>query len=85
MQPQVSHPLENAALSRRTPEAVFAEAGIPVPPNKKIRVVEETHTLGYFILPSPPGGGSLSEAELDAVAGGGGTGIMCAVHPVRQP
>ncbi len=51
------------------PEAVFREAGVAVHPDKKIRVIEETNTLGYFILPPAPGGG-LSDVELEGVAGG---------------
>src|SRR5262249_50639561 len=71
------------------PEAVFAEAGVPVHPDKKIRVVEETNTLGYFVLPPPPGGG-LSDIELDSVAGGGVTAqtyvvviIKCGIYQCK--
>jgi hypothetical protein len=53
------------------PAAAFAEAGLPVPKGKTIRVLEETSGVDYFILPPPPGGGGgLSDAELNAVAGG---------------
>jgi hypothetical protein len=53
------------------PAAVFAEAGVPAPKGKTIRVLEETSAVDYFILPPPPGGGGgMSDVELDAVAGG---------------
>jgi Nitrile hydratase, alpha chain len=54
------------------PKAVFAEAGVPVPAGKTIKVLEETDTLGYFILPPAPDKDSLTDAQLEAVAGASG-------------
>ena len=52
------------------PEAVLAEAGLAVPAGTSIRVVEESDTLGYLVLPPAPREGGLSDAELEAISGG---------------
>ena len=55
--------------------AVEEELGIQLPAEVQIRVVEETADTIYLVLPSASAvgeGGSLSDRELDAVAGGFG-------------
>jgi hypothetical protein len=56
------------------PKAVIQrEFGLAVPASVEIRVVEETPTSAYLVLPAAPvgAGQELSEQELEAVAGGG--------------
>jgi hypothetical protein len=55
------------------PQAVLAEAGLPVPSNLTVQVHEATPTNLHLVLPPPPlgrHGEKLTEAELDQVAGG---------------
>src|SRR5262249_7079815 len=52
------------------PEAVFAEAGLPVPRGQRVKVVEESETLTYLGLPPPPGEADPSDAQLEAAGGG---------------
>ena len=53
------------------PNKVLAAAGLTIPSGMKMKVVEGTDTTGYFILPPvPSAGGELSDAALEAVAGG---------------
>jgi hypothetical protein len=57
------------------PKAVFAELGLSIPPDVKIQAVQETAEQYYLVLPALAGrraGASLSDAELEHVAGGGG-------------
>jgi hypothetical protein len=57
------------------PQAVLAEAGLPIPPNLTVQVHEATPTQLHLVLPLPPPGGQrekLTDAELDQVAGGSG-------------
>jgi hypothetical protein len=48
------------------------ELGVRVPEGVGLTVVEETPTARYLVLPPAPsrGGGTLADAELEAVAGG---------------
>lgn len=57
------------------PKAVLSrEIGQPLPDDVEIRVVEETPNIVYLVLPmkpiTPEDDAEISEAELDAVAGG---------------
>jgi len=55
------------------PKAVFAELGLRIPPDVKIQALEETAEQYYLVLPAaagPRAGASLSDAELEHVAGG---------------
>jgi hypothetical protein len=59
----------------RDPQAVLAEAGVPIPPNVTLQMHEATPTQIHLVLPPPPTerqGDKLTEAELERVAGGGG-------------
>jgi Nitrile hydratase, alpha chain len=56
------------------PKAVFAAMGLSIPPEVTIQVVQETAEQYYLVLPAAAGrraGASLSDAELEHVAGGG--------------
>lgn len=46
------------------PKQVFENAGIPVPDNKKLCVVENTQDTEYFILPSSSTDGVLTDEQL---------------------
>ena len=56
------------------PQAVLAEAGVPIPPNVTLQMHEATPTHLHLVLPPPPPGrkgDKLTEADLEQVAGGG--------------
>jgi hypothetical protein len=56
------------------PRAVFAELGLSIPPEVEIQAVEETAGQYYLVLPAAAArraGASLSDAQLETVAGGG--------------
>jgi len=53
------------------PKAVLTEAGMSLVDGVELQVVQDTPTLRHLVLPvAPDSGQSLSEAELDLVAGG---------------
>mgnify|MGYP000370772129 CR=1 FL=1 len=54
------------------PKVALAKEGIVLPDSIEVKVVEETPNVLYFVIPNPPSDTStLSEAELESVAGGG--------------
>ncbi|MBD2287819.1 NHLP leader peptide family natural product precursor [Microcystis wesenbergii FACHB-1317] len=57
------------------PKAVLTEAGMSVPEGTQLQIVEDTPTLRHLVLPVASAGGSLtlSEAELELMAGGDST------------
>ena len=56
------------------PKAVLTEAGMSVPEDVELQVVQDTPTLRHLVLPVAPAGSStLSEEALDLVSGGGST------------
>jgi hypothetical protein len=62
---------------KRDPKGVFArELGISVPEHINVEVVEESPSKVYLVLPQTPvsTGVELSDAELEAVAGGWSSG-----------
>ena len=66
----------------RDPRGVIGrEMGVEIPPTVEIRVVEETPTASYLVLPPIPAtaGQQLSDEDLEAVAGGwtGNTDPAC--------
>jgi hypothetical protein len=73
------------------PAAVLAEQGIPVPPGVEVRAVENTDRVLYLVLPPGPPSikGELSDAELEAVAGGDfetlPTSYFCSLDPFLDP
>ncbi len=59
------------------PRAVLKEHGISIPDNIDVRVVENADDCVYITLPKPPANhGDLSDAELEAAAGGASMGIQ---------
>lgn len=52
------------------PGAVLAEHGIATPEGVAVKVVENTPELVHVVLPPQPAEGELSDAELEAAAGG---------------
>ena len=61
-----------AHLLKNPKAAVESELGIAVPPEVKIRVVEESPAEVYVVLPPDERPGELSDDELAGVAGGAG-------------
>jgi Nitrile hydratase, alpha chain len=60
---------KNELLSN--PKAALESEGISLPDNLEVRVVEETANAFYLVIPVQPSGvEELSEAELEAIAGG---------------
>jgi hypothetical protein len=61
------------------PKAVIErESGVQIPDSMEIRVLEETPSTAYLVLPAVPvrAGQPLADQELEDVAGGG-TSTMC--------
>jgi hypothetical protein len=52
------------------PAIVLAAAGVAVPADVTVKLVENTDKLVHLVLPSPPAEGELSDEALDGVAGG---------------
>jgi hypothetical protein len=54
--------------------AIQNEAGVTIPGDVDLQVIEETETTKYIILPTTPlpAAGELSDQQLEKVAGGGG-------------
>ena len=55
------------------------ELGLEIPPTVDIRVVEESTTASYLVLPPAPAasGQQLSDHDLEAVAGGWSDSCLC--------
>jgi Nitrile hydratase, alpha chain len=67
---------KNQLLSN--PKAAFESEGISLPENIEVRAVEETPNAFYLVIPVQPSGTEeLSEAELEAIAGGSWVNIGC--------
>ncbi len=63
---------KDAAFRQRLlsdPRAALGEAGVKVPDDMEVRVIEDSTKRRTIVL--PPAAGELSAAELDAVAGAG--------------
>ncbi|BBB90643.1 MAG TPA: NHLP leader peptide family RiPP precursor [Methylomusa anaerophila] len=58
--------------------AIEAEFGVKVPAGIELKVVEQTAKLRYIVMPEKAG--TLSEEQLDNVAGGGCTGYFCPIY-----
>ena len=52
------------------PEAVLAEAGIPVPEGVELRVVEDTVNMRHFVLPGRPEDDELVDEVLERITAG---------------
>ena len=52
------------------PAAILKEAGIDVPSDVSLKVVQNTATVRHIVLPAPPPEGELAEDDLERVAGG---------------
>lgn len=52
------------------PAAAIKEAGLELPPDVSLTVLEETDTQRYLVLPAKPEGGTLSDEALEGVTGG---------------
>jgi len=73
--PVVARAWRDAAFRQRLlaePVATLREAGIAVPDDVQVRVVEDTDTLIHLILPARPAG-DLSDEDLDQTAAAGGS------------
>jgi Nitrile hydratase, alpha chain len=52
------------------PAAVLAAAGVGVPADLTVKLVENTDNLVHLVLPRPPAEGELSHEALDSIAAG---------------
>jgi hypothetical protein len=84
--PMIQRDLENAAYAKivarawsdpafkenllAEPAAVLAAAGVAVPADLTVKLVEDTDQLVHLVLPAPPAEDELSDEALDNVAGG---------------
>lgn len=64
-----AEPAFRQALLKNPKAAVEKEFGVALPAGRKLKVVEENATTNYLVLPATSSD-ELSEAELEAVAGG---------------
>ncbi len=60
------------------PRAALAEKGLNLPQNISIEVIEDTADTVHLVLPAVPTEGSLSDEDLEQIAGGGHS---CSLHP----
>ena len=59
------------ALSKNPKDVIYKQFGIQVPGNVKVQVLQETADQVYVVLPHVVAAGAeLSDADLEAVAGG---------------
>ena len=66
-------PKFKASLLRDPRSVIAKEFGVEIPPGVSVSVLEETADKVYLVLPAAPphvGEGELSDAELEAIAGG---------------
>jgi hypothetical protein len=61
----------------KDPRAALAQMNLVVPATLKIVVHEESADTVHLVLPRDPSKTALSDADLDAVAGGGGSDSWC--------
>jgi len=74
----IAQAVQDAAFRARVvadPKSVFAEMGLRIPPEIQIQAVQETAQQYYLVLPAVEqtghhAGASLSDAQLETVAGG---------------
>lgn len=63
------------------PAAVLKDQGLETPAGVQLRVLENTDRLVHLTIPARPNAAELSDAALDAVAGGGlVSGLMQALY-----
>lgn len=71
------------------PAAVLSEQGLEAPAGVQLRVLENTDKIVHLTIPAKPNAAELSDAALDAVAGGGlVSGLLEALYgkqPTNQP
>ncbi len=65
---------EYKARLKADPKAVLAEAGVDVKKGIEIKVHEDTDTTKHVVLPASPAEETLSEQDLEQVAGGASSG-----------
>lgn len=58
------------ARLQEDPASVLKDAGIDIPPDINLKVVENTSSIRHIVLPAPPPEGELAEEDLERVAGG---------------
>lgn len=82
-----AEPAFRQALLKNATAAIEKEFGIKLPAGSELKVVEETASTNYLVLPAARDG-VLSDADLDAVAGGTINSFFSAILPrlvVRAP
>ncbi len=67
---------EYKARLKADPKATLAEAGVDVKEDIEIVVHENTDTTIHVVLPASPAGETLSEQDLEQIAGGPSSGVF---------
>lgn len=52
------------------PDPILAQLGVTPPTGTRLKIIEDTEAVTHMVLPRPPTGDELSDAELERVAGG---------------
>jgi hypothetical protein len=71
IQKALSDPRFKAALLEDPAAAVEKATGVKIPPGLRVVVVEDTPSVVHLVLPGVAAKGTLTDAELGRVAGGG--------------
>jgi hypothetical protein len=66
------NPKYRAALRKNPKKVLAAQMNQDLPANLKVKMVEDTADTVHLVLPIEAKGDELSDADLEAVAGGGG-------------
>ena len=67
----VEQPKYKDALKKNPKDVIYKQFGIQIPGNTKVQVLQETADQVYVVLPHVvESGAELSDADLEAVAGG---------------
>lgn len=63
------------------PRGTLEAEGVPIPPEIEVIVLENTASEVNLVIPAAPDQGDLEDAQLENMAGGGGSAIVFAPFP----